>query len=189
MIEANAGNSEWRIPSERELAEELQVSRPVVREAVIALEMRGIVEVKGRAGIVILPARASQLNFDRIGADIGPGPFELLEARLAVESSGAAMAAERATSYDILDAGGGMLEIFAPADGAARAVDVPEGTSGLRHLTFLFENIDETFAKLEKAGVELKERPRLAVNREVLHKVAFVRDPDGILIELAERLP
>lgn len=82
-----------------------------------------------------------------------------------------------------------MLEIFAPADGAARAVDVPEGTSGLRHLTFLFENIDETFAKLEKAGVELKERPRLAVNREVLHKVAFVRDPDGILIELAERLP
>lgn len=102
MIEANAGNSEWRIPSERELAEELQVSRPVVREAVIALEMRGIVEVKGRAGIVILPARASQLNFDRIAADIGPGPFELLEARLAVESSAAAMAAERATSYDIL---------------------------------------------------------------------------------------
>lgn len=88
-----------------------------------------------------------------------------------------------------LDAGGGMLEIFAPADGAARAADVPEGTSGLRHLTFLFENIDETFAKLEQAGVELKERPRLAVNREVLHKVAFVRDPDGILIELAESLP
>lgn len=86
-----------------------------------------------------------------------------------------------------LDAGGGMLEIFAPSDGAARAVDVPEGTSGLRHLTFLFESIDDTFAKLEKAGVELKERPRLAVNREVLHKVAFVRDPDGILIELAER--
>lgn len=88
-----------------------------------------------------------------------------------------------------LDASGSMLEIFAPADGAARAVDVPEGTSGLRHLTFLFKNIDETFAKLEKAGVELKERPRLAVNREVLHKVAFVRDPDGIVIGLAERLP
>jgi glyoxylase I family protein len=86
-----------------------------------------------------------------------------------------------------LDAGGGMLEIFAPANGAARAVDVPEGTAGLRHLTFLFRDIDETFAKLEKAGVEIKERPRLAVNREVLHKVAFLRDPDGILIELAER--
>jgi glyoxylase I family protein len=88
-----------------------------------------------------------------------------------------------------LDAGGAMLEIIAPADGAARAVDVPEGTSGLRHLTFHFENIDDTFARLERAGVELKERPRLAVNREILHKVAFVRDPDGILVELAERLP
>ncbi|MGR9173536.1 FadR/GntR family transcriptional regulator [Hyphomicrobiales bacterium] len=102
MIEANAANPEWRMPSERELAEELQVSRPVVREAVIALEMRGIVEVKGRAGIVVLPARNVPSNFDKISADIGPGPFELLEARLAVESSAAAMAAERATNYDIL---------------------------------------------------------------------------------------
>ncbi len=84
------------------MAEELQVSRPVVREAVIALEMRGIVEVKGRAGIVVLPARNISSNFEKISADIGPGPFELLEARLAVESSAAAMAAERATNYDIL---------------------------------------------------------------------------------------
>ncbi|MDR6665754.1 FadR/GntR family transcriptional regulator [Rhizobium sp. 1399] len=102
MIEANTANPDWRMPSERELAEELQVSRPVVREAVIALEMRGIVEVKGRAGIVVLPARNISNNFEKISADIGPGPFELLEARLAVESSAAAMAAERATNYDIL---------------------------------------------------------------------------------------
>ncbi|SCB58370.1 glyoxylase I family protein [Rhizobium aethiopicum] len=87
-----------------------------------------------------------------------------------------------------LDAGGGMLEIFAPAGGAARAVDVPEGTSGLRHLTFLFENVEETFARLKEAGVEVKERPRPAVNAEVLHKVAFLRDPDGIQIELAEKI-
>ena len=86
-----------------------------------------------------------------------------------------------------LDAGGGMLEMFAPANGAARATDVPEGAAGLRHLTFLFDSVDETFAKLETAGVEVKERPRLAYNSEVLHKVAFLRDPDGILIELAER--
>ncbi len=63
----------------------------------------------------------------------------------------------------------------------------PEGTAGLRHLTFLFESVDETFARLEQAGVEVKERPRLAVNAEVLHKVAFLRDPDGIQIELAEK--
>ncbi|MBB5666029.1 VOC family protein [Rhizobium leguminosarum] len=86
-----------------------------------------------------------------------------------------------------LDAGGGMLEIIAPAGGAGRAVDVPEGTAGLRHLTFLFDSVDETFARLEKAGVQIKERPRLAINAEVMHKVAFLRDPDGIQIELAEK--
>ena len=74
------------------------------------------------------------------------------------------------TEIAFLDAGGGMLDIFAPGGGAARAVDVPEGTAGL-----------------QKTGVEVKERPRLAINAEVLHKVAFVRDPDGIQIELAEK--
>ncbi|ARO26334.1 glyoxalase/bleomycin resistance protein/dioxygenase family protein (plasmid) [Rhizobium sp. TAL182] len=76
-----------------------------------------------------------------------------------------------------LDAGGGMLEIFAPAGGAARAVDVPEGTAGLRHLTFLFDDVEETFTRLQKTGVEVKERPRLAINAEVLHKVASCAIP------------
>ena len=101
MIEANAEKPNWHMPSERELAEELKVSRPVVREAVIALEMRGIVEVKGRAGIIVRPGRGNQINFDMLTADAGPGAFELLEARLAVEASAAAIAAERATNYDI----------------------------------------------------------------------------------------
>ena len=79
LIEQNAADKSWRMPSERELAEELSVSRPVVREAVIALEMRGIVEVRGRAGIMVLPSRLSQVNFELSVSDIGPGPFELLE--------------------------------------------------------------------------------------------------------------
>ena len=103
MIEENAGNPGWHLPSERELAEELQVSRTVVREAVIALEMRGVVEVRGRAGIVVLPTRFNQIGFDAINTDIGPGPFELLEARLAVESGAAYLAAQRVTNYDIME--------------------------------------------------------------------------------------
>jgi len=102
LIEENAGDPAWRLPSERELADELGVSRPSVREAVIALEMRGIVEVHGRAGIVILPAATNLINFDTINTDVGAGPFEILEARKAVEASAAAMAATRATSYDFM---------------------------------------------------------------------------------------
>ena len=85
-----------------------------------------------------------------------------------------------------LDAGGGMLEVFAPPGGATRAKDVPDGTAGVKHITFHFENIEEIFARLEEAGVEIKERPRFAVHSEMLHRIAFVRDPDGIVVELAE---
>lgn len=101
LIDEKGKDPAWRLPSERELAEELGVSRPSVREAIIALEMRGIVEVRGRAGIIVLPAAASVPNFDAANTDVGAGPFEILEARKAVESSAAAIAASRATSYDI----------------------------------------------------------------------------------------
>lgn len=57
----------------------------------------------------------------------------------------------------------------------------------VRHLTFHFDSVDEAFARLEQAGVEIKERPRFAVHSEMLNKIAFVRDPDGIIVELAER--
>ncbi|WP_246473139.1 FadR/GntR family transcriptional regulator [Pelagibacterium limicola] len=101
IIRANEHDPNWRMPSERELAELLQVSRPVVREAVIALEMRGVVEVRGRSGIVVLPSLGCQVSFEPLNADIGPGPFELLEARLAIEPGIAALAADRVTQYDI----------------------------------------------------------------------------------------
>jgi glyoxylase I family protein len=80
-----------------------------------------------------------------------------------------------------------MLEIFAPPGGAGPASDLAGATSGVLHITFLVDNVDESFAKLEAAGVAIKERPRPAVNSEVLDRVAFLRDPDGIIVELAER--
>jgi len=91
------------------------------------------------------------------------------------------------TEVAFLDAGGGMLEIFAPPGGSARAGDLPASTSGVLHITFRVDSVDESFATLEAAGVEIKERPRAAVNSEVLDRVAFLRDPDGIIVELAER--
>jgi DNA-binding FadR family transcriptional regulator len=94
LIVRDARGPDWRLPSERELAEELGVSRPVIREAIIALEMRGIVEVRGRSGVI---AKAPAETFSFGATDTGPGPFELLEARLAIESSAAALAAEKIT--------------------------------------------------------------------------------------------
>lgn len=85
-----------------------------------------------------------------------------------------------------LDAGGGMLEIVA-SPGAGRAKDVEPGTAGVRHLTFAVSDVDGLVAELEAAGVEITERPRDAYNTELIRRVAFCRDPDGIIVELIER--
>lgn len=88
-----------------------------------------------------------------------------------------------------LDAGGGMLEIVAPASGAGRFRDVPITEAGMRHLTLAYDNVDAMVEQLAAAGVEIAETPRDAHNREMIKRVAFVRDPDGILVELIERAP
>ena len=86
-----------------------------------------------------------------------------------------------------LDAGGGMLEIFAPAADIARSRDVPPHEAGMRHMTFAFDDIGALVTQLAEAGVEIIEAPRAAHNLEMFKRVAFVRDPDGIVVELAER--
>ena len=50
-----------RLPAERELAQQYAVSRPTVREAVIALEVQGLVEVRIGSGayVIALPASTS----------------------------------------------------------------------------------------------------------------------------------
>ena len=90
------------------------------------------------------------------------------------------------TALAFLDAGGGMLEI-AERSGATQARDVPAGVAGLRHLTFAVDDVDAMVEKLAAAGVEIIEQPRNAHHTELIRRVAFCRDPDGIQVELIER--
>lgn len=92
-----------RLPSERDLAEQLQVSRPSVREALIALEIEGYVEVRVGAGVFVVHARDIQQPSPALtvltAGDIGP--FELLETRLLVEPTCAALTAAQATPEQV----------------------------------------------------------------------------------------
>jgi DNA-binding FadR family transcriptional regulator len=87
-----------RLPAERELAEQLGVSRPTVREALIALEVEGVVEVRGGAGVFVQGARSRDAaNGAHAAAAPQPGPFDILQARWLVESEAAFLAASHAT--------------------------------------------------------------------------------------------
>jgi GntR family uxuAB operon transcriptional repressor len=85
-----------RLPAERELAALLGVSRTSVREAVISLEIMGLVEVRVGSGIFVTGAGKAGGRGDK-----GPGPFELLNARKLVEGEIAALAAAHAGPDDI----------------------------------------------------------------------------------------
>ena len=78
-----------RLPPERELAERFGVSRPTIREAIIALEVLDRVEVKTGSGVYVLPYNAK--NGD--GYDPSITAFELTEARALIEGEAAALAA------------------------------------------------------------------------------------------------
>ncbi|GLQ10589.1 lactoylglutathione lyase [Devosia yakushimensis] len=87
-----------------------------------------------------------------------------------------------------LDAGNAQLELICPSPSVTTPVRrLPNTEAGVRHLTFAFENIDIAFQKLVDAGVPVIEPPRDALNQEILNRVAFVLDPDGNIIELAQR--
>ena len=88
-----------RLPAERDLAKQLGVSRPSVREALIALEVEGWVEVRTGSGVYVLD-RSSQASHaaarqPQIPADEW-GPLELIRARRVVEGEISAIAATEA---------------------------------------------------------------------------------------------
>jgi GntR family transcriptional repressor for pyruvate dehydrogenase complex len=87
-----------RLPAERELAALYNVSRPTVREAVIALEIEGLVEVRIGSGVYVISQTPSREGIER---DIGA--FELTEARILIEGEAAALAAANITDDEIAE--------------------------------------------------------------------------------------
>ena len=101
-----------RLPPERALAQLLGVSRTSVREAIIALEISGRVEVRVGTGIFVRTAPGAANRAMRTGPgavepaadplpDGGASPFDLLAARALIEGEVAALAARRARRADL----------------------------------------------------------------------------------------
>lgn len=97
QIESGALVAGDRLPAEKELAQQLGISRPTVREALVALEIAGFVEIRTGSGTYV--CHRGKLLPPML--DAGPGPFELLHARLLIEGEVASEAAMRATADDL----------------------------------------------------------------------------------------
>ena len=87
-----------RLPTERRLADAYGVSRASVREAVVALEMIGVLELRKGSGIYVV-----SLGTNEAVDTLDIGAFELLEARRSIEAEVAALAALRRNDDDLAE--------------------------------------------------------------------------------------
>lgn len=86
-----------RLPGEIDLARICGVSRPTIREAMVALEIAGELEIRSGSGAYVREA----INPMSLVLDSGPGPFELLRARILIEGEIASEAALSASTSDL----------------------------------------------------------------------------------------
>ncbi|WP_454904292.1 FadR/GntR family transcriptional regulator [Variovorax gossypii] len=87
-----------RLPPERELALQLGVSRPSLREALIALEIDGRIEIRMGSGVYVC---ASQDASERATPAVGESPSEMMQARAMLEGSVVTLASARVTSQQL----------------------------------------------------------------------------------------
>jgi DNA-binding FadR family transcriptional regulator len=96
LIEAGVFPAGTRLPGERELAERFDVSRVTIREAEIALQSIGRIEIKTGSGVYVCAEQPrDRYRLPEISA------FELTEARLVFESEAAALAARNISDQDL----------------------------------------------------------------------------------------
>lgn len=97
-----------RLPPERDLAVLLGISRPILREALRALSMIGVVEIRHGAGTILRRPDATALGDFFAFAMLQDVPVaeDVMEARIAVECQAGRLACARATAtdFDVLQA-------------------------------------------------------------------------------------
>src|SRR5437763_8267771 len=97
-----------KLPSEGSLSGQFGVSRPVVREALAQLRERGLIETLSGSGTFVKRPDADHLTEAvlrhlRVAAGQSDSIAKVYEARLAIESTTARLAAERATAHDLTE--------------------------------------------------------------------------------------
>lgn len=190
-IEAGRWLPGSRLPGERDLAEEYKVSRPTIREAMIALEMRGWIEARHGSGLYVTRndhetggRREDALNFD-IGA------FDLTEARILFEGEAVALAAVTITDEQVRELEALLVEMAGDDTGASAVLDADRrfhfaiasatGNAAIRSVVeYLWDLRTRSplaanmFARAKRGGIT----PRVEEHRPIVDALRN-RDPHG----------
>ena len=150
-----------RIPPERELAQRLGVSRATLSQALVALEVIGVVAVRHGDGTVVTQSRSRRIvEAIRAHADRIP---EIIDTRDALETKIAALAAARRTDEDLarIDEALGAMEADIEAGG--RGVEGDERFHGAvttaAHSLLLARLMDEIGDLIKETRIESLSQP------------------------------
>ena len=178
-----------KLPAERSLAGMMDVSRPVVREALRALSLMRVVDIRPGDGTYVTSLEPRQLiaHLDFVFAKDSVALVQLLEARRVVEAGNARLAASRITERDLVALDG-------LVDALARSIDDPDRFSELdialheavcaaagNFLLSQFMNIVSTLGKVSRertGGLRSVREAALADHRRIVDALR-ARDPDA----------
>jgi GntR family transcriptional regulator, transcriptional repressor for pyruvate dehydrogenase complex len=107
-----------RLPPERDLARQLKISRSSLRAGIGFLSAMGVLKSRHGAGTFVSsgPPALDSSSLSVLGVLHGFLPWQMFEARLVLESSVAALAAERATDEHIAELAEEVTEMYASLD-------------------------------------------------------------------------
>ena len=150
-----------RIPPERELATRLGVSRATLSQALVALEVIGVVAVRHGDGTVVTQSRTRRIvEAIREHADRLP---EVIDTRDALETKIAALAASRRTAEDLARIDGALEAMEADIEAGGRGVEGDERFHGAvttaAHSLLLARLMDEISELIKETRIESLSQP------------------------------
>lgn len=158
-----------KLPSERELATALSISRTAVREGISALEFSGAVEIRPGVGIFLVEDAGVNEIIARVSAVVNDGDTiltELLELRQAVENHAAYLAASRAIEHQKLY----IREAYRDLEKAVASGTVGSEEDFRFHLSVvkasgnrMLEQVTELVSGRFKAGLEESRKESLSI--------------------------
>ncbi|MBG0850834.1 FadR family transcriptional regulator [Streptomyces spinoverrucosus] len=179
-----------RLPTERELAAQLGISRSSMREAIRALTVMGVLEARHGSGIYVTQLQAGDL-LETFGvvADLSRGPrlVELLEVRRILESTATALAAARITPEQLaeverhlvaMDATDDPEEVLAHDLAFHRAI---AAAAGNETMAAILEGLSSrTFrARVRRGYQEEAAIARTRREHTAIHRALAARDPEA----------
>lgn len=193
-IEANGLVAGERLPAERELAARLGVSRATLAQALVALEVVGVVAVRHGDGTIITGRRAADVSAAvRAHADRLPA---VIEARDALETKLAALAAQRRTPQDVTRIEESLTAMAADIEAEGRGVEGDEAfhaaVTAAGHSPLLQELMDGISELIRESRIESLSQPdrpaaSLAGHRKIAEAIRR-QDPEAAATAMHEHV-